>query len=170
MTTFEINEELRMTKEIDFNGKRTLGIVTHIDIMDSGTDCSKSLLNQEIPLNYGYVGILNRTKTEIINNMTIEEKYEKEKIFFNNDEIYNKVPSHLLGHTSIIDKMKKIYLMMVKKKIIDIFEELQRNKNIENIDEIIDSIKENDDLDEFIKIFKENKKIIDDNNNLLNII
>ena len=53
--------------------------------------------------------------------MTIEEKYEKEKIFFNNDEIYNKVPSHLLGHTSIIDKMKKIYLMMVKKKIIDIF-------------------------------------------------
>jgi len=49
--------------------------------------------------------------------MTIEEKYEKEKIFFNNDEIYN----NLLGHTSIIDKMKKIYLMMVKKKIIDIF-------------------------------------------------
>ena len=162
------NSGLKMAKEIDLGGRRTLGIVTKLDIMDLGTDCRKLLLNQEIPLNFGYVGVLNRSRSELINKMPLEEKYEKEKIFFNNDKIYNKVPSHLLGHESMIDKMKKIYFMMVKKKIIDIFIEIQKNKNIENVDEIIDSIKENDDLDEFIKIFKENKKIIDDNKNLIN--
>ena len=167
---YKSNIELRMAKEIDFGSKRTLGIVTKIDIMDNGTYCSKLLLNQEIPLNFGYVGVLNRTKDEMKNKMPIEEKYEKEKIFFNNHEIYNKIPSHLLGHTSIIDKIKKIYFMMIKKKIIDIFVELQRNKNIENINEIIDSIKENDDINEFIKIFKENKKIIDDNKHLIKAI
>ena len=167
---YESDAGIEMTKKIDFGGRRTLGIVTKIDIMDNGTDCSKLLLNQEIPLNFGYVGVLNRTKAERINKMPIEEKYEKEKIFFNNHEIYNKIPSHLLGHTSIIDKIKKIYFMMIKKKIIDIFVELQRNKNIENINEIIDSIKENDDINEFIKIFKENKKIIDDNKNLIKVI
>ena len=166
---YKSNIELRMAKEIDFGSKRTLGIVTKIDIMDNGTYCSKLLLNQEIPLNFGYVGVLNRTKAERINKMPIEEKYEKEKIFFNNHKIYNKVPFQLLGHESMIDKMKIIYFMMVKKKIIDIFVELQRNKNIENINEIIDSIKENDDINEFIKIFKENKKIIDDNKHLINV-
>ena len=166
---YQANIELRMAKAIDFGGKRTLGIVTKIDIMDLREDCRKLLLNQEIPLNFGYVGILNRSLSELINKKPIEEKYEEEKLFFNNDENYNRVPSHLLGHASIIDKMKKIYFMMVKKKIIDIFEELQRNKNIENIDEIIDSIKENDEINEFIKIFKENKKIIDDNKHLINV-
>ena len=166
---YEDDVGLEMAKKIDFSGRRTLGIVTKLNMRDLREDCRKLLLNQEIPLNFGYVGILNRSLSELINKKPIEEKYEEEKLFFNNDENYNRVPSHLLGHASIIDKMKKIYFMMVKKKIIDIFEELQRNKNIENIDEIIDSIKENDEINEFIKIFKENKKIIDDNKHLINV-
>ena len=80
-------------------------------------------------------------KAEWINRIPPSEKYEEE-VFFNDDEIYSKMPSHLLGYVSIIDRMKKIDFNMVKEKIIDIFIELQRNKNIENIDEIIDSIME----------------------------
>lgn len=164
---YETNYGLTMAKEIDIGGKRTLGIVTKIDIMDLGKNCSQLLLNQEIPLNFGYVGVLNRSQSDLINERPLEEKYEKEKIFFNNNEIYSKVPSHLLGHESMIDKMKKIYFMMIKKKVIDIFAELQNKKNIENIDAILDSLKENDDINEFIKIFKENKTILDDNKNLI---
>ena len=44
---YKSNIELRMAKEIDFGSKRTLGIVTKIDIMDSGNNSSKLLLNQE---------------------------------------------------------------------------------------------------------------------------
>jgi len=167
---YESNYGLTMAKEIDIGGKRTLGLVTKIDIMDLGTNCLQLLLNQEIPLNFGYVGVLNRSRSDLINEKPLKEKYEEEKIFFNNDEIYSKIPSHLLGHESMIDKMKKIYFMMVKKKVIDIFAELQNKKNIENIDEILDSLKENDDINEFIKIFKENKTILDDNKNLINVI
>ena len=164
------NDILKKVKDADSEGKRTLGVITKIDEMDEGYNCSKLLINQEIPLNLGYVGVLNRTKSEMEKNMSLEEKYDKEKMFFNNDEIYSKVPSHLLGHENIIEKMKKIYFMNVKNNIIDIFVKLEKNKNIENVDAIIDSLKENDNLDEFLKIFKENKKIIDDNKHLIKVI
>ena len=155
-----------MAKEVDYWGKRTLGIITKLNIMGIENKYSELLLSQKMPLNFEYVGLLHRRKAKWINRIPPSEKYEEkyeEEVFFNDDEIYSKMPSHLLGYVSIIDRMKKIYFNMVKEKIIDIFIELQRNKNIENIDEIIDSIMENNDINEFIKIFKENKKFIDDN-------
>lgn len=42
---------------MDPHGVRTLGVITKIDIMDKGTDARKMLLNKEIPLWLGYVGI-----------------------------------------------------------------------------------------------------------------
>ena len=50
-----------MSMEIDKEGKRTIGVVTKIDIMDKGTDIRELLLGHDFPLLLGYVGVKNRS-------------------------------------------------------------------------------------------------------------
>ena len=112
---------LRMAKEIDESGERTIGILTKIDIMDQGTDVRKFLLNEEIPLKLGYVGIRNRSKQDRVNKLSLAEMKIKEKEFFKSHSAYNDLSSELLGTEALINKLTKLYFKMVKENcpIID---------------------------------------------------
>jgi dynamin 1-like protein len=50
--------------------------------MDKGTDARKMLLNKEIPLRLGYVGVIGRTQEDINNGVTVVDALESEKMFF----------------------------------------------------------------------------------------
>lgn len=56
------SQGLDLARKWDPTGQRTLGVITKIDIMDRGTDAKKMIMNQEIPLALGYVGIKNRSQ------------------------------------------------------------------------------------------------------------
>lgn len=66
------DEVLHMARKIDKKGERTIGCLTKIDIMDRGTDARAILLNKEIPLRLGYVGIKNRSQADILENKTVQ--------------------------------------------------------------------------------------------------
>ena len=89
------SESLRMAKEIDMSGERTIAVLTKLDIMDEGTDGRKILLNEYIPLKLGYVGIKNRNKQDRINNISMNETKIKEKEFCKSHPAYNNLPSEL---------------------------------------------------------------------------
>jgi vacuolar protein sorting-associated protein 1 len=65
------SDGLKMAKEIDPSGQRTLGVLTKIDIMDRGTNARKILMNQEIKLNLGYVAVKLRSQEDIANSLNI---------------------------------------------------------------------------------------------------
>ncbi len=46
--------------------------MTKIDIMDKGTSAKKMLMNEEIHLKLGYIGIVNRAQEDIINKVPVE--------------------------------------------------------------------------------------------------
>lgn len=46
---------------MDPEGKRTIGVITKIDIMDRGTNAKNMLLGKEVNLKLGYVGVKNRS-------------------------------------------------------------------------------------------------------------
>ena len=50
-----------MATKLDPKGERTIGVLTKIDLMDEGTDAVKTLLNKEIKLFHGYIGIKGRS-------------------------------------------------------------------------------------------------------------
>lgn len=56
------SDALKMARELDPKGIRTVGVITKIDIMDKGTNAKRMLLGQEIPLRLGFVGIKNRSQ------------------------------------------------------------------------------------------------------------
>lgn len=71
-----------MARNTDSLGKRTLGVVTKIDIMDKGTNARSLLLGEEVPLNLGYVGVKLRGQQDIINKVKVKDALKAEKIYF----------------------------------------------------------------------------------------
>lgn len=69
-----------MAKRLDPKGERTFGVLTKLDIMDQGTNAKDSLLGKTIPLNLGYVGVINRTNLDIKNNKPVIKHLEDEKV------------------------------------------------------------------------------------------
>ena len=59
MTT---SDGLQMAREVDPKGLRSIGAITKIDIMDSGTSAKRMIMNQEVPLRLGYFGVKNRAQ------------------------------------------------------------------------------------------------------------
>ena len=55
------NEGLRMAKQVDPKGIRTVGVITKLDIMDRGTDAKRSIMNQEVKMRLGFIGVKNRS-------------------------------------------------------------------------------------------------------------
>ena len=66
-----VSDGLKLSREWDKDGHRTIGVITKIDIMDKGTSAKKILLNEEIRLNLGYIGIVNRSQEDIINQVPV---------------------------------------------------------------------------------------------------
>lgn len=87
------SDALRLAKEVDPEGVRTLGVITKIDIMDKGTDALDLLLGKVVPLRLGYVGVVLRSQEDIKMNLPIREALKRESKFFQSHVLYRQIAS-----------------------------------------------------------------------------
>lgn len=87
-----VSDGLKLAREWDKDGSRTIGVITKIDIMDKGTSAKKMLLNEEIHLKLGYIGIVNRAQEDINNRVPVEVALKREIEFFNKHAEYRDLP------------------------------------------------------------------------------
>ena len=85
--------------------------------MDAGTDARKALMNEEIELKLGYVGVKNRSKQDLINKLSMAETSKKEKEFFKSHPVYKNLPSGHLGTDVLINKLTKIYFRIIRENL-----------------------------------------------------
>ena len=111
------SDGLMLAKEIDVAGTRTLGVLTKLDIMDAGTDARKVLMNEEIPLKLGYVGVKNRSKQDLNNKISMAETQKKEREFFKSHPVYKNLPGGHLGTEVLINKLTKIYFRIIRENL-----------------------------------------------------
>ena len=111
------SDGLKLAKEIDTTGSRTLGVLTKLDIMDAGTDARKALMNEEIPLKLGYVGVKNRSKQDLMNKLSMAETARKEREFFKSHPAYKNLPAGHLGTSVLINKLTKIYFRIIRENL-----------------------------------------------------
>ena len=139
------SDGLKLAKEIDKDGSRTLGILTKLDIMDEGTDVQKTILNEEIELKLGYVGIINRSKKDLDNKLPMEEIAKKEKEFFKTHRIYKYMDQKIFGTEALIKKLTKIYFEKITESLPKIIESINSNvlKIEEELKDLGDPIPEN---------------------------
>ena len=132
------SDGLKLAKEIDTTGSRTLGVLTKLDIMDAGTDAKKALLNEEIPLKLGYVGVKNRSKQDLNNKLSMAETSRKEKEFFNSHPVYKNLPPGHLGTDVLINKLTKIYFRIIRENLPRIIKAI--NDRVKQAEEELQSL------------------------------
>ena len=54
------SESLKIARDIDPDGRRTLAVITKLDLMDAGTDAIDILCGRVIPVKLGIIGVINR--------------------------------------------------------------------------------------------------------------
>ena len=132
------SDGLMLAKEIDTSGSRTIGVLTKLDIMDAGTDARKTLMNEEIPLRLGYVGVKNRSKQDLINKLSMAETSRKEREFFKSHPIYKNLPPGLLGTDVLINKLTKIYFKIIRENLPRIIKAI--NERVKTAEEELQSL------------------------------
>lgn len=76
------SDALKLAKEVDPEGLRTIGVITKLDLMDEGTDAKDILENKLLPLRRGYIGVVNRSQKDIEGRKDIKAAMEAERRFF----------------------------------------------------------------------------------------
>uniref|UniRef100_A0A452J6Z8 Uncharacterized protein n=1 Tax=Gopherus agassizii TaxID=38772 RepID=A0A452J6Z8_9SAUR len=59
-TDMATSEALKLARDVDPDGRRTLAVVTKLDLMDAGTDAMDVLMGRVIPVKLGIIGVVNR--------------------------------------------------------------------------------------------------------------
>merc|ERR1712198_503481 len=65
----------------DPDGRRTLAVVTKLDLMDAGTDAIDILCGRVIPVKLGIIGVINRSQQDIIDKKDIKDATKDEASF-----------------------------------------------------------------------------------------
>lgn len=80
-TDIATSESLKFAKEIDPDGRRTLAVLTKLDLMDAGTDAIDILCGRVIPVKLGIIGVVNRSQQDIIDNKGIDDQLKDEAAY-----------------------------------------------------------------------------------------
>lgn len=115
------SDALQLAKEVDPEGKRTVGVITKIDLMDKGkfdynyyahlqgTNAMDVLLGRVIPLQLGFIGVVNRSQQDIFEAKSIREALKAERSFFLNHPTYKKIAQRC-GTAYLAQTLNKILL------------------------------------------------------------
>ena len=119
------SDGLKMAREVDPEGTRTIGVLTKVDLMcvtlsltyprclcpgtfrDKGTDVVDILAGRIIPLRLGYVPVVNRGQRDIETNKPISAALENERDFFENHPSY-KTKAQFCGTPFLARKLNMV--------------------------------------------------------------
>ncbi|XP_044036770.1 dynamin-3 isoform X6 [Siniperca chuatsi] len=89
------SDALKIAKEVDPQGMRTIGVITKLDLMDEGTDAKDILENKLLPLRRGYIGVVNRSQKDIDGKKDIRSALAAERKFFLSHPAYRHIAERM---------------------------------------------------------------------------
>lgn len=133
MKDLATSDALKLAREVDPEGNRTLGVLTKLDLMDKGTDAMNVLTGMHIPLKHGWIGVVNRyasnitfmvplywtslfyrSQRDILNRKPITEALQDEREFFARHPQYQilgqKVGTTYMAHRCNEVRVELFYL------------------------------------------------------------
>ncbi|KAG7265488.1 hypothetical protein CRUP_035628 [Coryphaenoides rupestris] len=77
-TDMATSEALKVARDVDHDGRRTLAVMTKLDLMDAGTDAMDVLMGRVIPVKLGLIGVVNRSQLDINNKKQVADAIRDE--------------------------------------------------------------------------------------------
>ncbi|KAG0289231.1 vacuolar protein sorting-associated protein 1 [Dissophora globulifera] len=118
------SDGLKLAREVDPEGARTIGVLTKVDLMDAGTDVVDILAGRVIPLRLGYVPVVNRGQRDIDTKKTIARSLEGERSFFENHAAY-KSKAQYCGTPYLARKLNMILMHHIRNTLPEIKAKIQ---------------------------------------------
>ena len=85
------SEALKLARHVDPMGRRTIGVLTKIDLMDHGTNALDILSGRVYPLKLGFIGVVNRSQQDIQSNKPLADALKAEADFFRHHPAYRNM-------------------------------------------------------------------------------
>lgn len=85
------SEALKLARHVDPTGKRTIGVLTKLDLMDHGTNAMDILTGRVYPLKLGFIGVVNRSQQDIQGGKSLAEALKAEEEFFSHHPAYRNM-------------------------------------------------------------------------------
>ncbi|KAG0746860.1 hypothetical protein G6F57_000858 [Rhizopus arrhizus] len=118
------SDGLKMAREVDPEGLRTIGVLTKVDLMDQGTDVIDILAGRVIPLRLGYVPVVNRGQRDIESKKSITKALDAEREFFENHSSY-KSKAQYCGTPFLARKLNMILMHHIRNSLPEIKAKIQ---------------------------------------------
>lgn len=113
------SDALDIAKEVDPEGRRTLGVITKLDLMDKGTDALDMLTGRIIPLKLGFIGVVNRSQLDINNKKSIQQALKAEREFFSSSPLYRSIGNRC-GTAFLAQSLNKLLLNHIRDCLPDL--------------------------------------------------
>lgn len=117
------SDALELSRIVDPDGIRTIGVLTKLDLMEEGTDARDILDNTHLPLKRGWVGVINRSCKDIIDGKDMQYILKTEKDFFQNSELYSHM-AHRLGTPYLQRLLQKTLRAHIKQCLPEVRKEI----------------------------------------------
>lgn len=118
------SDGLKLARDVDPEGLRTIGVLTKVDLMDQGTDVIDILAGRVVPLRLGYVPVVNRGQRDIENNKSIKRALEAEREYFENHAAY-KSKAQYCGTPFLARKLNMILMHHIRNTLPEIKAKIQ---------------------------------------------
>ncbi|KAF9138627.1 vacuolar protein sorting-associated protein 1 [Mortierella sp. GBA39] len=118
------SDGLKLAREVDPEGARTIGVLTKVDLMDAGTDVVDILAGRIIPLRLGYVPVVNRGQRDIDTKKSITRSLEGERSYFENHSAY-KSKAQYCGTPYLSRRLNMILMHHIRNTLPEIKAKIQ---------------------------------------------
>uniref|UniRef100_A0A0E0FR87 GED domain-containing protein n=1 Tax=Oryza nivara TaxID=4536 RepID=A0A0E0FR87_ORYNI len=110
------SDAIKISREVDPKGERTIGVLTKIDLMDKGTNAVDMLEGRSYRLQYPWIGVVNRSQQDINKSVDMIAARHIEREYFANTTEY-KYLAHRMGSEHLAKMLSKHLESVIKSRI-----------------------------------------------------
>ncbi|OCH89771.1 hypothetical protein OBBRIDRAFT_793919 [Obba rivulosa] len=112
------SESLKLARSVDPQGRRTIGVLTKLDLMDAGTNALDILTGRVYPLKLGFIGVVNRSQQDINSEKSLTDALDSEAEFFRSHPAYRNI-AHKNGTKFLAKTLNQVLLNHIRDKLPD---------------------------------------------------
>lgn len=112
------SESLKLARSVDPQGRRTIGVLTKLDLMDAGTHALDILTGRVYPLKLGFIGVVNRSQQDINSNKSLGDALDHEAEFFKSHAAYRNI-AHKNGTKYLAKTLNQVLMNHIRDKLPD---------------------------------------------------
>ncbi|OJT13682.1 Dynamin-related protein DNM1 [Trametes pubescens] len=112
------SEALKLARQVDPQGRRTIGVLTKLDLMDAGTNALDILTGRVYPLKLGFIGVVNRSQADINAEKSLADAHEAEDDFFRTHPAYRNI-AHKNGTRYLAKTLNQVLMNHIRDKLPD---------------------------------------------------